>query len=106
MDDLEGDNLELEDYFNVLFNSSEATDLLATSTGANAEGQQAVIDALEGDTEVSSQLLLNNFTKKECDFQAIAIFTELLDDDFALGRRKRRRRRSAGATTRQGKRQG
>ena len=69
MDDLEGDDLELEDYFNVLFNSSAATDLLATSTGANAEAQQAVIDALEGDTEVRSQFLVNNFTKKkECDF--------------------------------------
>ena len=53
MTDLEADELELEDYFNILFNSSEATDLLAASTGANAEAQQAVIDALEGNTEVS-----------------------------------------------------
>ena len=61
MEDLEGDDdLELEDYFNILFNSSEATDLLATSTGANAEAQQAVIDALEGDTEVSSHFLLKS----------------------------------------------
>ena len=53
MTDLEADDVELEAYFNILFNSSEATDLLAASTGANAEAQQAVIDALEADTEVS-----------------------------------------------------
>merc|ERR1711971_1161205 len=84
MEDLEGDDdLELEDYFNILFNSSEATDLLATSTGADAEAQQAVIDALEGDAE------------------AIAIFTETLDDDFALGGRKRRRRRQSTLSNKQ-----
>ena len=53
MTDLEADEVELEDYFNILFNSSEATNLLAASTGANAEAQQAVIDALEDDTEAS-----------------------------------------------------
>ena len=57
MTGLEADEVELEDYFNILFNSSEATDLLAASTGANAEAQQAVIDALEGDTEVSFHFL-------------------------------------------------
>ena len=53
MTDLEADEVELEDYFNILFNSSEATNLLAASTGTNAEAQQAVIDALEGDMEAS-----------------------------------------------------
>ena len=51
----------MEDYFNILLNSSE---LLATSTGANADAQQAVIDALEGDAEVSSQLLQKQFAFK------------------------------------------
>ena len=59
MTGLEADEVELEDYFNILFNSSEATDLLAASTGANAEAQQAVIDALEGDTEVSFHFLFS-----------------------------------------------
>ena len=59
MTGLEADEVELEDYFNILFNSSEATDLLAASTGANAEAQQAVIDALEGDTEVSVHFLFS-----------------------------------------------
>ena len=52
MSDLDAEDAELEDYFNILFNSSEATDLIATSTGASAEAQQAVVDALDGDTEV------------------------------------------------------
>ena len=59
MTGLEADEVELEDYFNILFNSSEATDLLAASTGANAEAQQAVIDALEADTEVSFYFLFS-----------------------------------------------
>ena len=66
MTDLEADEVELEDYFNILFNSSEATNLLAASTGANAEAQQAVIDALDGDTEASSHFFLTSGTKK-CD---------------------------------------
>ena len=66
MTDLEADEVELEDYFNILFNSSEATNLLAASTGANAEAQQAVIDALEGDTEASSHFFLTSGTQK-CD---------------------------------------
>ena len=55
MSDLDADEAELEEYFNILFNSSEATELLASSVGSEAAAQQAVMDALDGDTAVSSE---------------------------------------------------
>lgn len=53
MNDLGGDEVELVEYFEILFNNTEATSLLATSVGADSAAQEAVIDALEGNNEVN-----------------------------------------------------
>ena len=52
MGGLGGDEAELQDYFQLLFNSSEATALLVASVGSDGAAQQAVTDALDGNTEV------------------------------------------------------
>ena len=52
MGGLGGDEAELQDYFQLLFNSSEATGLLVASVGSDSAAQQAVTDALDGNTEV------------------------------------------------------
>lgn len=52
MGGLGGDEAELQDYFQLLFNSSEATALLVASVGSDGAAQQAVTDALEGNNEV------------------------------------------------------
>ena len=52
MSSLGGDDVELEEYFSLLFNNSEAVSLLAQSVGPDADAQQAVIDSLETNTEV------------------------------------------------------
>ena len=52
MSSLGGDDAELEEYFSLLFNNSEAVSLLAQSVGPDADAQQAVIDSLETNTEV------------------------------------------------------
>ena len=53
MTDLGGDEVELDEYFSILFNNTQATELLAISVGSNLEAKQNVIDALEGDQKVS-----------------------------------------------------
>ena len=53
MNDLGGDEVELVEYFEILFNNTEATSLLATSVGADSAAQETVIDALEGNNEVN-----------------------------------------------------
>ena len=53
MSTLGGDDVELEEYFSLLFNNSEAVSLLALSVGPDHEAQQAVIESLESNTEVS-----------------------------------------------------
>ena len=70
MSSLGGDDVELEEYFSLLFNNSEAVSLLAQSVGPDSDAQQAVIDSLEANTEVrhiinmrgelTSQQLFNN----------------------------------------------
>ena len=57
MSDLGGDDVELEEYFSLLFNNSEAVTLLANSVRADSDAQEAVIDALETNTEVSRGVL-------------------------------------------------
>ena len=57
MSDLGGDDVELEEYFSLLFNNSEAVTLLANSVRADSDAQKAVIDALETNTEVSRGVL-------------------------------------------------
>ena len=52
MSSLGGDDVELEEYFSLLFNNSEAVSLLAQSVGPDSDAQQAVIDSLETNTEV------------------------------------------------------
>ena len=52
MSSLGGDDVELEEYFSLLFNNSEAVSLLAQSVGPDPDAQQAVIDSLEDNTEV------------------------------------------------------
>ena len=52
MGGLGGDEAELPDYFQLLFNSTEATALLVASVGSDSAAQQAVTDALDGNTEV------------------------------------------------------
>ena len=52
MGGLGGDEAELQDYFQLLFNSSEATALLVASVGSDGAAQQAVTDALEENNEV------------------------------------------------------
>ena len=52
MGGLGGDEAELQDYFQLLFNSTEATALLVASVGSDGAAQQAVTDALDGNTEV------------------------------------------------------
>ena len=52
MSSLGGDDVELEEYFSLLFNNSEAVSLLALSVGGDSEAQQAVIDSLETNSEV------------------------------------------------------
>ena len=52
MGGLGGDEAELQDYFQLLFTSSEATALLVASVGSDSAAQQAVTDALDGNTEV------------------------------------------------------
>ena len=52
MGGLGGDEAELQDYFQLLFTSSEATALLVASVGSDGAAQQAVTDALDGNTEV------------------------------------------------------
>ena len=56
MSSLGGDDVELEEYFSLLFNNSEAVTLLAHSVRADSDAQEAVIDALETNTEVSRAL--------------------------------------------------
>ena len=56
MSSLGGDDVELEEYFSLLFNNSEAVTLLANSVRADSDAQEAVIDALETNTEVSRAL--------------------------------------------------
>ena len=53
MNDLGGDEVELVEYFEILFSNTEATSLLAASVGADSAAQEAVIDALEGNNEVN-----------------------------------------------------
>ena len=57
MSSLGGDDVELEEYFSLLFNNSEAVTLLANSVRADSDAQKAVIDALETNTEVSRGVL-------------------------------------------------
>ena len=57
MSSLGGDDVELEEYFSLLFNNSEAVTLLANSVRADSDAQEAVIDALETNTEVSRGVL-------------------------------------------------
>ena len=52
MGGLGGDEAELQDYFQLLFNSIEATALLVASVGSDGAAQQAVTDALEENNEV------------------------------------------------------
>ena len=52
MSSLGGDDVELEEYFSLLFNNSEAVSLLALSVGGDSQAQQAVIDSLETNSEV------------------------------------------------------
>ena len=52
MSSLGGDDVELEEYFSLLFNNSQAVSLLAQSVGPDPDAQQAVIDSLETNTEV------------------------------------------------------
>ena len=52
MGGLGGDEAELQDYFQLLFTSTEATALLVASVGSDGAAQQAVTDALDGNTEV------------------------------------------------------
>ena len=56
MGGLGGDEAELQDYFQLLFTSSEATALLVASVGSDGAAQQAVTDALDGNTEVRAGL--------------------------------------------------
>ena len=56
MSSLGGDDLELEEYFSLLFNNSEAVSLLTNSVRADSDAQQAVIDALETNTEVRREI--------------------------------------------------
>ena len=57
MSDLGADDVELEEYFNILFNDTQASELLAASVGSNTESHQNIIDALEGDQQVKCQIL-------------------------------------------------
>ena len=52
MSSLGGDDVELEEYFSLLFNNSQAVSLLAQSVRPDPDAQQAVIDSLETNTEV------------------------------------------------------
>ena len=58
MGGLGGDEAELQDYFQLLFNSSEATALLVASVGSDGAAQQAVTDALEENNEVRGCVLV------------------------------------------------
>ena len=52
MTDLGGDEVEIVEYFEILFNNTEAISLLVASVGSDSTAQEAVIDSLEGNTEV------------------------------------------------------
>ena len=59
MSSLGGDDVELEEYFSLLFNNSQAVSLLAQSVGPDPDAQQAVIDSLETNTEVLMNYIHN-----------------------------------------------
>ena len=52
MTDLGGDEVEIVEYFEILFNNTDAISLLVASVGTESSAQEAVIDALEGNAEV------------------------------------------------------
>ena len=54
MSSLGADDVELEEYFTILFTNTQAVDLLAASVGDDADAQQDVIDALDGNQQVWS----------------------------------------------------
>ena len=60
MSSLGGDDVELEEYFSLLFNNSQAVSLLAQSVGPDPDAQQAVIDSLETNTEVIVNTIVVN----------------------------------------------
>ena len=53
MSSLDADDLELEEYFDVLFNSTEAVLLLVSSVESDSDAQQAVVDVIANNTQVS-----------------------------------------------------
>ena len=53
MSSLDADDLELEEYFDVLFNSTEAVLLLVSSVESDSDAQQAVMDVIANNTQVS-----------------------------------------------------
>ena len=54
MSSLGADDVELEEYFTILFTNTQAVDLLAATVGDDADAQQDVIDALDGNQQVWS----------------------------------------------------
>ena len=66
MSSLGGDDVELEEYFSLLFNNSQAVSLLAQSVGPDPDAQQAVIDSLETNTEVRLWLVDKTNSNQKC----------------------------------------
>ena len=94
MGGLGGDEAELQDYFQLLFTSTEATALLVASVGSDGAAQQAVTDALDGNTEVRGCVCVGVFCfDPYCTGQLIALWTESLGGGVA-GKKKRRRRQA------------
>ena len=58
MSSLDADDLELEEYFDVLFNSTEALTLLVSSVQSDSEAQQAVLDVIANNTQVGLFVML------------------------------------------------
>ena len=55
---LGADDVSLEYYIIILFNNSEAVDLLVASVGSDADAQQAVFDAIGDNTDAQVTFLL------------------------------------------------